>query len=309
MALRDILVVLDAGAQNEARLALAVALARRHGAGLSGFCPMGLLSAPKPSEAPPGYPEPLGLQGIANIAAESPVSQAASESIIGTPADLADRIGEAFRERARQAALRASFESDWGPPAAAIVRRSRTADLVMMAQPDPESPHVPAARRAVEDVILLSGRPVLILPYAGNFPSIGKTVLIGWNETREAARAAHDALALMEPGAKAILLTVHPGPLTPEGKALPAAEAARHLARHGIDAGPAETVPEAVGAPSVIVRPTVTEANALLNYASDIGADLLVIGGYGHSRARDLVLGGVTRSLLHTMTLPVLMSH
>ncbi len=309
MALRDILMVLDASARNEARLALAVALARRHGAGLIGFCPMELLSAPEPIEAPPRYPEPLGLQGIANIAAESSVSAAVSDSITSTQADLAERIGEAFRERAREATLRASFESDLGPPAASIVQRARTVDLVVMGQPDPEDPHVPAARRTIEDVMLLSGRPVLILPYAGNFPSVGKTVLIGWNETREAARAAHDALLLMEPGAKATLLTVHPGPLTPEGEELPAAEAARHLTRHGIDAGPAETVPEAVGAPSVIVRPTVTEANALLNYASDIGADLLVIGGYGHSRARELMLGGVTRALLHTMTLPVLMSH
>ncbi|HUC19267.1 MAG TPA: universal stress protein [Acetobacteraceae bacterium] len=309
MALRDILVVLDASARNEARLTLAMALARRHGAGLNGFCAMGLLSAPEPAQAPPRYPEPFGLQGIANIAAESPVSASAFESITSTQADLADRIGEAFRETARQATLRATYESDLGPPAASIVQRARTADLVVMGQPDPEDPHEQAARRAIEDVLLLGGRPVLVVPYAGNFPSVGKTVLIGWSETREAARAAHDALALMEPDAKATLLTIHRGPLTPEGEALPAAEAARHFARHGIDAEPAETVPEAVGAPTVIVRPTVTEAGAFLNYASDLGADLLVIGGYGHSRARELVLGGMTRSLLNTTTLPLLMSH
>jgi nucleotide-binding universal stress UspA family protein len=309
MALKDILVVLDAGAQSDTRLALAVALALRHKAGLSGLCAQALLTPPEPTTAPPAYPAPLGMQGIADVATASAVPMMAVGPALSTQSDLAERIGEAFREALARASLRGSYEIELGPPAASLVRRARTADLVVFGQPDPDDPLALAARYAIEDVLLLGGRPVLVVPYAGRFASIGKNVLIGWSETREAARAAHDALALIEPGAKATLLTVHRGPLTPEGTELPAAEAARHFARHGIDAQPAETVPEAVGAPSFIVRPALTEADVLLNYASDIGADLLVIGGYGHSRARELVLGGVTRSLLDTMTLPILMSH
>ncbi len=309
MALKDILVVLDASAQSGTRLALAVSLALRHGAGLAGLCPHALLAAPESAAEPRPYPAPLGLQGIADVATASAAPLLATGPRSSNRAELAERIGEGFRESLAQASLRGTYETEIGSPAAAVVRRARTVDLVVLGQPDPDDPLASAARNAIEDALLLGGRPVLVVPYAGQFPSVGKNVLIGWSESREATRAAHDALALIEPGAKATLLTVHRGPLTPTGTELPASLAARHFARHGIDAKPAETVPNGVGAPSYIVRPEVTEADALLNYASDSGADLLVIGGYGHSRARELVLGGVTRSLLHTMTLPVLMSH
>lgn len=309
MALRDILVVLDASAQSETRLALALALARRHGAGLAGLCPHGLLAVPGPAGEPRPYPGPLGLQGIADVATASTMPLLGTGPEPANQAELAERIGEEFREALAQASLRGTYETKVGPPAAATVQRAHTADLVILGQPDPDDPLAPTIRTVIEEVLLLSGRPVLVVPYAGHFPSVGKNVLIGWNETREAARATHDALALIEPGAKATLLTVHRGSLTAAGAELPAAEAARHFARHGIEAQPAEAVPEGLGAPSYIVRPTPTEADTLLNYASDLGADLLVVGGYGHSRAREFVLGGVTHSLLNTMTLPVLMSH
>ncbi len=309
MALKDILVALDASEQSDTRLALALSLARRHGAGIAGLCADGLLNAPEPAAQPRIYPAPLGLQGMADLA-----TAAAAPLLIPRPApsnraELAEQIGEGFHETITHASLRGTYETEIGPPAAAFVRRARAADLVILGQPDPDDPLAPVARATIEDVLLMSGRPVLVIPYAGRFPATGRNVLIGWSETREAARAAHDALALIEPGAKATLLSIHPGPLTPEGSELPGAEAARHFARHGIDAKPAETIPEGLGAPSYITRPSTTEAEALLNYASDINADLLVVGGYGHSRARELILGGITRSLIHTMTLPVLLSH
>lgn len=309
MALKDILVVLDASAQSETRLALAVSLAQRFGAGLAGLCPHALLAAPDPTAPPRPYPAPLGLQGVADVATASTAPLFATRAEPNNRAELAERIGEEFQEVLEKASLRGTYETEIGAPAAAVVRRARTADLVVLGQPDPDDPLASTARSTIEDALLLGGRPVLVVPYAGRFPAVGKNVLIGWSETRETARAAHDALTLIEPGAQATLLTVHRGPLTPAGTELPAAEAARHFARHGIDAKPAETVAEGLSAPTYVVRPDVTEADALLNYASDTGADLLVIGGYGHSRARELVLGGVTRSLLHTMTLPVLMSH
>jgi nucleotide-binding universal stress UspA family protein len=310
VALKDILVVLDASERSSACLAIASSLALRHGAGLIGLCPHRLLGAPEPAPEPPHvYPAPLGLQGIADIATASAIPEPASQSTLYSAPELAERIGSAFRESLAAHSLRGTFETEIGPPAAAIVRHARTADLVVLGQPDPDDPLAPLARRTIEDVLLTSGRPALLVPYAGHFATVGTNVVIGWTETREAARAAHDALPLIATGAKTTLLAVHRGPLTPPGTELPTSAAARHFARHGIDARPAETIAESLGAPSYIVRPQLNTADALLNYASDTAADLLVVGAYAHSRAREVVLGGVTHALLATMTLPVLMSH
>ena len=310
MGLKDILVVLDASERSSSCLAIASSLASRHGAGLIGLCPHRLLGpAELPAEPPHVYPSPLGLQLVADIATAGQAPEQANKPQAYSPPEQAERIGEGFRELLASHALRGTFETEIGPPAAAIVRHARTADLVVLGQPNPDEPLAPLARRTIEDVLLTSGRPVLLVPYAGHFATVGTNVVIGWTETRESARAAHDALPLIAPGAKTTLLAVHRGPLTSPGTELPTAAAARHFARHGIDARAAETIAESLGAPTYVVRPQVTEADALLNYASDTAADLLVVGGYGHSRAREVVLGGVTRALLATMTLPVLMSH
>ena len=310
MALKDILVVLDASERSASCLAIASSLAARHGAGLIGLCPHRLLGpAEPPAEPPHVYPSPLGLQGIADIATAAEVPEQAKKPDGYSAPEQAERIGSAFREFLASHSLRGTFETEIGSPAAAIVRHARTADLVVLGQPDPDDPLAPLARRTIEDVLLTSGRPALLVPYAGHFATVGTNVVIGWAEARESTRAAHDALPLIATGAKTTLLAVHHGPLTPPGTELPTAAAARHFARHGIDARAAETIAEGVGAPSYIVRPQVNAADALLNYASDTAADLLVVGAYGHSRAREVVLGGVTRALLATMTLPVLMSH
>ena len=97
--------------------------------------------------------------------------------------------------------------------------------------------------------------------------------------------------------AKVTVLTVETG--KPDGEALPTVDVAEHLARHGLEVSAARTV----------ISGALTPADALLDYASDIGADLLVVGGYGHSRTREMIMGGVTRDLLRHMTIPVLMSH
>ena len=146
---------------------------------------------------------------------------------------------------------------------------------------------------------MIAGRPLLLIPYAGEFATVGKNVLIGWTRTRESARAVHDALPLIAPSATVTVLTVEAGRGKPDTRILPTADIAEHLARHGLTVSAARTV----------VSDGLTPADALLDYASDIGADLLVVGGYGHSRTREMILGGVTRDLLQHMTVPVLMSH
>jgi nucleotide-binding universal stress UspA family protein len=309
VALRDVLVVLDASAQSAARLALAASLALRHGAELIGLCPHGLLALSEAREAPSGYPLPSGVQGIAGLSVESAAPPPAGGPDPNSPAEQAERIGEAFREALALHGLAGAYETAVGPPAVAVIKRARTADLVVLGQPDPDDPLAPAFRHVIEDVLMAGGRPVLLIPYAGHFATLGANVLLGWTETREATRAAHDALAVLDAGAKLTILTVRHG-AEPEGRSeLPAAAPARHLARHGFETRAAEAIAEGITPPSYVVRPSTAEADVLLNYASDIGADLLVVGAYGHSRARELVLGGVTRALLSYMTLPVLMSH
>ena len=164
----------------------------------------------------------------------------------------------------------------------------------MLGQDDPESDNT----GVLETVLFDSGRPVLAIPFAGSLPTIGKRVLVGWNASREASRALHDALPLLAKAESATVFLANPkGGLGAHGEE-PGADIARHLARHGVKVNVAKAVAD-----------DVSDSALLLNHASDMGADLLVMGAYGHSRLREFILGGVTRSLLREMTVPVLLSH
>ncbi|MFM7611939.1 MAG: universal stress protein, partial [Alphaproteobacteria bacterium] len=150
----------------------------------------------------------------------------------------------------------------------------------------------------LERVLFDSGRPVLAIPFAGNFKSIGKRVLVGWNASREATRALHDALPLIAKAENTTVFLANPKRGLGAHGEEPGADIARHLARHGLKVEVTKAVAE-----------DVADSALLLNHASDMGADLLVMGAYGHSRLREFILGGVTRSLLREMTVPVLLSH
>jgi nucleotide-binding universal stress UspA family protein len=157
---------------------------------------------------------------------------------------------------------------------------------------------IKAGDRRPEQVALASGRPVLIVPYAGHFDNVGRRVLIAWNATREAARAVSDAMPLLTSAELVTVLTIDPRE-GPHGHGeLPGADIALHLARHGVKAQIERTV--SAGMPV---------GEVLLSRVADLGADLIVMGAYGHSRAREVLLGGATRSVLRSMTVPVLMSH
>ncbi|HZB90176.1 MAG TPA: universal stress protein, partial [Stellaceae bacterium] len=128
--------------------------------------------------------------------------------------------------------------------------------------------------------------------------TLGQTVLIGWKSGREAARAVNDALPLLQQARSVTVLAINPEDGIGGDGDVPAADIALHLARHGVKAAAAHTVAKEID-----------EGDALLNYADDISADLIVAGAYGHSRLSELVFGGVSRTLLTTMTVPVLLSH
>lgn len=281
MKLRDILVVLDNLAEDDQRLAVALRLAVAHGARLTGFSPLDLMEAPRPALELVGY----------------------GEAMLADPgAGPASRETEATEAGFRAALPAAGVEGQWiggdADPPTNLLRLARSMDLLVLRQPDPESPRSGRTDELIEQMLLQSGRPLLLIPYAGRFEALGRNVLIAWTETRESARAVHDSLPLLAGAAQVTVLTIVDPQHAGAGEEPPGAALARHLGRHGIPAIAARTVTE-----------NIPDADALLSYACDIGVDLLVMGGYGHSPLRERMLGGVTRSLLRHMTVPVLMSH
>jgi len=175
----------------------------------------------------------------------------------------------------------------------AFARRALYADLLILGQHDSEDA---AARELPPDflpsVLVESGRPALVLPYAGPVRAIGGTVLLAWKETRESARAMSASLPWLRRAQR-----VH-------------AIAYGDTARTSLDALDVYLQAQGVAATLHSGGPNEDAASVnLLSFAADVGADLLVMGCYGHSRTREWVLGGVTRTILQSMTLPVLMAH
>jgi nucleotide-binding universal stress UspA family protein len=169
-------------------------------------------------------------------------------------------------------------------------------DLMVLGQRDANDPLAEGVPPDfVESVLIASGKPALIVPYAGAFTSVGRDVLVAWKPTREAARAVAEALPLLQRARN-----VHVVGWTADNSdgSSGRIDLAGYLRSHGVEA----KVQVHSAAP-------VEVGESLLSLAADVGADLLVMGCYGHSRARELVLGGATRTILRSMTLPVLMAH
>jgi nucleotide-binding universal stress UspA family protein len=195
-----------------------------------------------------------------------------------------------------------SFSAEWraasGFPSDVTAVHARYADLTILGQFDPDDSWAPIVCPRPEDIALSAGRPTLVVPYIGECLPVGQRVLVGWDASREATRAVNDAMPFLAAAATVTVLTVDPEPSQEGHGPIPGADIGLHLARHGVNAQVARAVSAGIGV-----------GNTLLSRASDIGADLLVMGAYAHSRVRELVLGGTTRTMLQSMTLPVLMAH
>ena len=172
-------------------------------------------------------------------------------------------------------------------------RIARRFDLsvVRQSEPDKKTPDPLVLLAALFD----SGRPVLVVPYIHKSGIKLDRILVAWDGSRSAARAAGDAMPFFT-RAKTVEVVIVGD--RPKSKEIPGADIAHHLARHGVTVEVKE-----------IVAADVDTANVLLSHAADTSADFMVMGGFGHSRLREFVLGGVTRNILATMTIPTLMSH
>ena len=285
MGFRDVLVHAQPGAAAARRLQYAVEFARRYESHLSALFVI----------------EPFHAAMYFTPPAASYVDLAALEEIDRKHREFEGQNATQLEASFRELCARAGIASEWhvvvGEPVEQMTRSARCADLAILGQIDPDQRPGAGADRVPEQTTILSGRPSLVFPYAGNFDTVGKTVLLAWADTRESARAANDALPILQQAEKVTILMVNPEGAE-EAPEVPTLDIARHLARHGVNAEAAFTVAKDVDI-----------ADVLLSRASDIGADLLVMGCYGHSRMRELVLGGTTRSILAEMTVPVFMSH
>lgn len=282
MALKDILVHLDTTARNATRLEAAARIAARHDAHLTGM-------------------------HVIDIPSVNYFYGAAMPFVPANPEEIVDRIRAEARQEAepleaafRDCLNRNGLQGEWriveGNPPAMVALHARYADLCIVGQPNPYEPQ--DADAVTVTTVMTSGRPVLAIPFAGDFPVIGERVLVAWNASREAARALNDALPLLTGAKQVTVLAINPQRGVGGHGDVPAADIALHLARHGLKAEAAHTVAK-----------DISDGEALLSYAADIGADLIIAGAYGHSRARELVFGGVTRTLIAEMTAPVLLSH
>lgn len=175
--------------------------------------------------------------------------------------------------------------------------QSRYADLVVLGQFDADSAVPGVMPNFPESVLMNCVRPVLILPTGWKFTALPTQALVAWDGSMTATRAIMGALPLLRRAAKVNLVIFNPHDNPDAHGEQPGADMAHYLARHGV------TV-------NVIARDTTVDAGeALLSLCADEGTDLLVMGAYGHTRFRELLLGGATRDLLSSMTVPVLMAH
>jgi nucleotide-binding universal stress UspA family protein len=277
-SLTQLLVHLDASPHARHRLEVARSIAQTHGAAVTALYAVtpALLVVPFAPEAGPSV----------------------AEALAQIDADRRAQAHAAFDRWPSAPGVRASWaEVEDYPVVPAVVRQALYADLLVLGQYDPqdsESAGVPFD--FPELVVAGSGKPALVLPYAGVPATVGQTIVIAWKPTREAARAVSAAVPLLQRARRVHVLTWG----ETEDRVIGARmDLDGYLKLRGIDAvwhreGGAE--PGDVG-------------DLLLSRAFDLEADLMVMGCYGHSRAREWVLGGTSRTVLRSMTLPVLMAH
>lgn len=279
MPYKDILVLLDDSKSCADRIGFAVDLAKAHEARLTG-----LYVIPNPEV--PGMV--LSLMPEEILADRRRLAEARAEEVTDRLRAAAEREGVSFESRVERSAA-----SD---AASVVALHARYADLAVLGQQDPSDPD--ATPIPPEDVLLASGRPALIVPYIGLLSKPGSRLMIGWDAGREATRAVHDALPFLVRAQSVHILCVNPKSSASGHGPQPGADIARHLARHGVRAEVEQ-----------MYVPDLSVGDAILARLADLSIDLLVTGAYGQSRMRELILGGVTRQLLKSMTVPVFMSH
>lgn len=280
MPLRDLLVVLENSPASPLRLEAAVRLAKATSAHLTALC-----LVPEPF-----LPPMLGAHIPADL-----LAQQLAESERAADARLAAAMASAQQKGVQCSVLRETDAVDRLP--AILARHARRADLTLIGQPDLEHDELDMPL-LVEAAFMQSGRPALVLPSDGTLAASPQRIVVAWDGSREAARAVNDALPFCEGANKVVVLVVDAKAHANELGAEPGAGIAAHLARHGVRVAVAQASSGSLGI-----------GGTILAKVQEQRADLLVMGGYGHSRLREVILGGATKHMLERLTTPVLISH
>ncbi len=275
MPYKDVLVHLDSTPRSEARAEIAVAIAERFGARLKAVF----------AECDP-Y--------LANLASRLPAVMFGEE---------AARLEPWLRAKAAASGVALEWEATIvrrdGPLTRSVLFGARHSDLVVLGQHDPQQqPTSGVPSDLVEQIVLNAGTPVLVVPFVGDFPTVGERVMVGWNAGRESARAVHDAVPFLETAREVVVIAINPQRTGSQHGTVPCADIARHLEAYGIDADTETLEVDDIGI-----------MDMLLSRVADRGIDLLVMGAHGHYGFPHLHRGGGTRHLLNQLTVPVLMSH
>jgi len=287
MALKDLLVYVDQTDGALERLRLAADLAIRHDSHLTALYARewsrAQLDRRKAAE--------LGLisaRGLSTL----------DHEIAAEISSAADRIGAMLTELNRVRGLRAELLGFDGAAANVLPQYARYADLCILGQDVPDGP-ASVNYTFSEQLLFVTGRPVLFVPGGRAFVSLGRHIAVAWNSSRPAARSLNDALPLIERAERTTVIMINPSGFIhahegPQGEPM-----VEHLRRHGatVEAVRIEEVPHG----DIAAR--------LQREALTRGADLLVAGAFGHPRLWEKMLGGVTHELIADMALPILMSH
>lgn len=245
----------------------------------------------------------IGLHVIPQVPVYGAVAAQIPQEVVDRQRDVmredAEVIQKVFEDAVQGSGVRTEWrceEADYGDLAQDIIEQALCVDLVVAGQETSDwfegRGDLPAR------IVMGSGRPVLLVPSEGTFNGVGERVVVAWNQSRESARAAFDAMPLMQDAKSVRVLAVNPGNGQGHNAFSPSEDLALCLSRHGIKTEAASTV-----------TTELSVGDELLSRLADHGSDLLVMGCYGHSRLRETIFGGATRHILKHMTVPVLMSH
>lgn len=287
MALRDLLVYVDQSKHASARLRLAADLACRHESRLTALYVREL------------NPAQLHEQSIAEL------GQGSSDAITRTNRHIRKSINEAaerLRSVLEEVKGEYGLEVEWrcldGVGSIIVPQHARFADLCILSQ-DVASTAAATGYTFSEQLLFVTGRPVVFIPANGSFDTLGRHILVAWNSSRASTRAVNDALPLIERTEQVTVLAVNPAEFAERYGALPPEQMVEHLRRHGASV-------QGIWLNDI---PPGSIADAVQAKAHEVGADLIVAGAFGQPRLWEKLMGGVTRDLLARMTLPILMSY
>jgi nucleotide-binding universal stress UspA family protein len=278
MALKDILVHMDSSPAAPDRLDYAIRLAQRHEAHLAALYVVAIAPIHQYTEAD------LGPELIE-----------AHDKFMRESAAEAKAI---FDAKTQAAGIAAEWRQAEGAVPEMVTLHARYADLVVVGQRMKDRLDAGAAPELPDHVVLDVGRPAVVVPHGKTFPTTGDRVLLAWNASRAAARAANDALPILEAAAEVRILIINPESGIMGHGELPGTDIATHLARHDVKG---EVVQVNIADRSEV-------ADELLKQLAAFNADFMVMGSYGSFRLRELVFGGVTRRILDAMTVPIFLS-